>query len=302
MFGLATATVGRAQETQPATEEPQIRLPNEEELKKIMAAVPDKPTVEPAKPRKVLVCGQNGAHLPVPYCSLVLLVMSQKTKAFSVVTSDNPDMFETKNLSQFDAVILNNSHGANPLLPLGFKELDAAGQAAAREREKRLLKNLDDFIKGGKGLVGIHGATVGLPDLGSLLGGNFADWPWKGTEEFPVKLDDPDHPLNAAFGGKGFSVLDEGYEFKAPYSRRTLRVLMSIDLSKTKELGKRADHDYAMGWVRSYGEGRIFYSALGHFPELYWNPKLLRHWLDGIQFAIGDLKADTTPSAKLEKK
>jgi hypothetical protein len=32
--------------------------------------------------------------------------------------------------------------------------------------------------------------------------------------------------------------------------------------------------------------------------EIFWNPMILQHWLDGIQFALGDLKADTTPSAK----
>jgi hypothetical protein len=276
-------------------------MPTDGEIQKMTAAAPDKPTVQPAKPRKVLVCGQNEAHLPVPFCAKAIEIMARKTGAFDAVFSNDPAMFEADSLKQFDAVILNNSHTLSPLLPVGFRQLPKDQQDKARERAKTLQKNLEDFVKGGKGLVGIHGATVGLPEIGNVLGGNFADWPWKGKEEFPVKLDDPASPLNAAFEGKGFSVLDEGYAFRDPYSRDILHVLMSIDLSKTKDIGKRPDHDYAMGWVRSYGEGRVFYSAIGHWPELYWNPKLLRHWLDGIQFAIGDLKADTTPSAKLKK-
>ena len=279
-----------------AAQEP-VRLPTDEETQKIMAAAPDKATVQPAKPRKVLVVGPNEAHLPVPFCAKAIEIMAKKTGAFEAVFSNDPAMFEQEKLGPFDAVILNNSHTFSPLLPANFRQLPKDQQAAARERSKVLLQNLDSYVKSGKGLVGIHGASVGLPDIGNILGGNFADWPWKGTEEFPVKLDDPASPLNAAFEGKGFSVLDEGYQFKEPYSREINHVLMSIDLSRTRELGKRPDHDYAMGWIRSYGQGRVFYSALGHFPELYWNPKLLRHYLDGIQFAIGDLKADTTPSA-----
>ena len=275
-------------------------MPTADEIAKIRAAVPAKPTVQPAQPRKVLVVGQNQAHLPVPFAAKAVELMDEKTGAFDAAFSNDPVMFEAENLKQFDAVILNNLHTVSPYLPANFRQLPKEEQAKAKERAAILHKNLEEFVRSGKGLVGIHGSTVGLPEIGDLLGGNFADWPWKGKEPFPVKLDDPKHPINEAFGGKGFEVLDEGYQFKAPYSRDDLHVLMSIDLSKTKELGSRPDHDYAMGWVRSYGEGRIFYSALGHFPELYWNPALLRHWLDGIQFAIGDLKGDTTPSAKLK--
>jgi len=282
-----------------AAQEP-IRMPTDEEIQKMTAAMPDKPTAKPAQPRKVLVVGRNEAHLPVPFAAKALEIMAKKTGAFGAVFSNDPAMFEAESLKQFDAVVLNNLHASDPLLPGNFKQLPKDQQEEARKRAKVLLQNLDAFVKGGKGLVGLHGATVGLPEIGNLLGGNFAGWPWKGKEEFPVKLDDPTHPLNAAFEGKGFVVLDEGYQFKEPYSRENLRVLMSVDLAKTKELGLRPDHDYAMGWVESYGKGRVFYSAIGHFPELYWNPKLLRHWLDGIQFAIGDLKADTTPSAKLK--
>ncbi|MCX8035551.1 MAG: ThuA domain-containing protein [Candidatus Sumerlaeia bacterium] len=275
-----------------------VRLPTDEEIRKIEAAVPAKPTVQPKRPRKVLVCGVNEAHLPVPFCAKAIEIMAKKTGAFEAVFSNDPAMFEAETLKQFDAVILNNSHTFSPLLPPEFKKMSREEQARARERAKSLQKNLEEFVAGGKGLVGIHGATVGLPEIGNLLGGNFADWPWKGKEPFPVKLDEPDHPLNAAFAGQGFSVLDEGYQFKEPYSREHVRVLMSIDLGKTQDLGKRPDGDYAMGWVKQYGKGRIFYSALGHFPELYWNPQLLRHWLDGIQFALGDLEADAAPRAK----
>ena len=41
---------------------------------------------------------------------------------------------------------------------------------------------------------------------------------------------------------------------------------------------------------------RVFYTAIGHRAEHYWNPTLLQFYLDGIQFATGDLKAPTNPS------
>lgn len=50
-----------------------------------------------------------------------------------------------------------------------------------------------------------------------------------------------------------------------------------------------------MSWIRSYEKGRVFYSALGHGPAIFWNAVLLEHFLAGIQYALGDLKADDTP-------
>jgi len=40
----------------------------------------------------------------------------------------------------------------------------------------------------------------------------------------------------------------------------------------------------------------VFYCALGHQHDVFWNPVVLKHLLDGIQYVLGDLEADTTPS------
>ena len=136
---------------------------------------------------------------------------------------------------------------------------------------------------------------------------------WRGvhreaTEQATVKIDDPNSPLNAAFGGKEFVYQDEFFRFPVgPYSREKLHVLLSMDVEKTDmnqglacaQPCNRADHDYAISWIRSYGKGRVFFSTLGHNPTLFTTPALAQHFLTGIQFILGDLDADTTPSAKL---
>ncbi len=61
--------------------------------------------------------------------------------------------------------------------------------------------------------------------------------------------------------------------------------------------GVRAtDKDIPISWIRSYGKGRVFYCSFGHNHHILWNPMVLKHYLDGIQFALGDLPVDTTPS------
>jgi type 1 glutamine amidotransferase len=101
------------------------------------------------------------------------------------------------------------------------------------------------------------------------------------------------------FGGEGFMIRDEIYQFAKIYTREKLRILLTLDMTKTPNKGKRKDQDYAVSWVKAHGKGRVFYGSLGHNPHIFWEPKLLQFYLDGIQFALGDLEADTTPSGPL---
>jgi hypothetical protein len=125
------------------------------------------------------------------------------------------------------------------------------------------------------------------------------------NEHVFIKLDDPIHPINQPFGGD-FDYRDEFFRVHEPYSRNRVRVLLTIDTAKTDmkqtpSLGKveRADNDYALAWVRQYGRGRAFYCGFAHHPSVFWDPKMLQFYLAATQFALGDLQAPTTPSAKL---
>jgi hypothetical protein len=130
----------------------------------------------------------------------------------------------------------------------------------------------------------------------STLGGAMDGHPW--NEEVGIKLDEPDHPLTAAFEGEDFRLAEEIFQFRDPYSRERNRVLLSLDVPNTNMEVPwiyRTDGDFALAWTRSEGEGRIFYTAIGHRTEHYWNPTLLRFYLDGVQFCTGDLEAPSEP-------
>ncbi|MCU1222460.1 MAG: Cytochrome c551/c552, partial [Edaphobacter sp.] len=64
----------------------------------------------------------------------------------------------------------------------------------------------------------------------------------------------------------------------------------------------RPDRDYGLVWIKSYGHGRVFNCAIGHTPTLFETPALSQMMLNAIQFVLGDLPADTTPSAMMAKK
>ncbi len=56
----------------------------------------------------------------------------------------------------------------------------------------------------------------------------------------------------------------------------------------------KADVRY-VSWIKPHGKGRVFYCGPSHQPESYETAALLRYYLDGIQYAIGDLKCDDAP-------
>lgn len=275
--------------------------PSDVELRKIQSATPARCTVTPSQPRHLLVFTRcrGYVHTSIPYGAALIQAMGRKTGAFTTLVSDDPAAFEPASLARFDAVCLMSALGEF-FLPDDFDQLPTQRQADLRDRDRRLKDGFYTWLKAGKGLAAIHGGCYAFhdtPAFAELFGAAFDRHPWNSDEHIAIRLDEPSHPLNAAFGGCGLELIDEGYVFKAPYDRRKLRVLYSLDTSKV-DLNKpdlRPDHDFGLGWVKTYGQGRIFYSALGHNEEQYWNPTLARHWLDGLQFALGDLPAPAEP-------
>jgi type 1 glutamine amidotransferase len=254
--------------------------PTEEEVQKITAAAPDQPTAPPLRPRKLLLFNRNEGfpHTAIPYGAKAVEILGQKTGAFEVVVSDDLGIFTPEKLEPFDAILFNNGYGFT---------LDEPARQALR-----------DFVQGGKGLVGIHAASAnfeGWPEGTPLFGAKFASHPWVPSEEWAIKNEDPDHPLNAAFGGQGFRVQEEIYTF-TDFRRERVHVLLSLDLQdpRTGQV-PHPDPFVPISWVHRLGEGRVFFCSLGHVHDLFWTPAVLRHYLDGIQFALGDLKADDTP-------
>jgi len=286
--------------------------PSAAEIAKMQAAAPQKARVPPMRSRKLLVFSRSWGykHTARPFGAKAIEVMGHKTGAFVAVLTEEDALFEPQSLKQFDAVVLNNTN-EEIFLPEDFAKLPAPEQAKAKQRDEMLKKSLAQFVQAGGGLAVIHAGVASFrdwPEFGNIVGARFDNHPWGAGSTVVLRVEEPSHPLMVAFKEPYFIVTDEIYQVTDPYARESLRVLLSIDTARTritpehKKNIHRADMDFAMTWVKSYGQGRVFYCALGHEHELFWNPIVLQHYLDGLQFVLGDLKADTTPSAKLAKK
>jgi type 1 glutamine amidotransferase len=272
--------------------------------RQIDAALPPKPSVRPGRPRRVLIWVTR-PHLMdkdphkgycIPYGTYALEALGRKTGAYEPVVGDDLELLLPENIERFDAIMLNNASGpwitptADDMARPEFRRHGADATAV----EQVLRKTLLEYVQGGRGLAGLHfaiGANGHWPQFRELLGAAYAGHPW--NEEVGVRADAPDSPLLAAFGGRNFRVADEIYQFKEPYDRSRLRVLLSLDTAATNMNVKwidRKDGDFALAWVKTYGSGRVFYTAFGHRTEIYWDPRLLRFYLDGIQYVTGDLQ------------
>jgi len=271
-------------------------------------AAPDRATVQPRQPRRILAFTRSVGfhHDAIPYAARMVEIMGKKTGAWETVISDDPEMFRPEVLGNFDAVAMCNTTG-NLFMPVNHEKLPAAIVDPLRKRDRELKQSFEKFVRGGGAIIGIHAATdawYDWPTYGDMIGAYFISHPW--TKDFTVgiKVEDPDHPVNKVFRGEDFSINDEIYTFRdEPYSREKLRILLSVDVNRTDMVSdrvrrgmKRKGTDFAISWVRTFGEGRVFYCALGHNRHIFWDRKILQHYLDGIQFALGDLEADTTPS------
>jgi type 1 glutamine amidotransferase len=148
-------------------------------------------------------------------------------------------------------------------------------------------KALLDFVKSGKGFVGIHSATDTFykwAEYGQMIGGYFDGHPWH--QEITVKVENQKHPATKHLGSS-FKITDEIYQFK-DFERGRVKVLLSVDNSSidlNKQGVNRADRDFALAWCSEYGKGRVFYTALGHRPEVWQDERFQKHLLGGVGWA-----------------
>ncbi|HUT01990.1 MAG TPA: ThuA domain-containing protein, partial [Phycisphaerae bacterium] len=272
----------------------------EEAVAKIKQALPPRPSAKPAKARRVLVFTESPRdlanaeknkgqkfvpHPSAPHAARAVAMLGERTGAFAATISTDPAVFRDEKLKDFDAVVLANVYLERKLFRVPT-DLRGKEKATYEARQKALMA----FVRGGKGLVGIHNATceaLGWPEYQKTIGATHYGQAWWAHQAVPLKLDDPKHPINAAFGGEPVTVRDDIYAFSAPYTREAVHVLLSVDVAKAPAsmTAERPDGDYPVSWTKAWGKGRVFYTSLGHQAETFQNAKFLRHLLDGIRFA-----------------
>ena len=201
-------------------------------------------------------------HASIPKGKEALLLMG-KQHNFIVDTTEDASLFTTKNLRKYDAVVF----------------LSTTGDVLNNEQQAAF----EQYIRSGKGFVGIHAATdteYEWPWYCKLVGANFLSHPKQ--QQATLHVTDASH-LSTKHLPAVWERFDEWYNFKN--QNADVNVLLTID-EKTYQGGKNGDK-HPMAWYHAYDGGRAFYTALGHTDESFKEEHFLKHVLGGIMYAMG---------------
>jgi uncharacterized protein len=207
-------------------------------------------------------------HEVLPVSETILKEIGERSGAFDVTATKDCSLLNREALKQFDAIVFYTT-----------------GELPISDEQKAAFL---DFIKSGKGFVGIHSATDTFykwPEYGELIGGYFDQHPWH--QDVTIRVEDNHHPATRHLG-KSFQIKDEIYQFK-DFSRERVHVLLSLDPSSvdlTLPAVHRKDKDFALAWWRDYGKGRVFYTALGHREEVWRDPRFQQLILGALAWAM----------------
>ena len=254
--------------------------PTADMLKKIDKALPTKAIVKPKQARKLLVFSGTAGyrHGSIETGVEAIVRMGKSTGAYIATKTEDVNVFTKKNLKQYDGILF----------------LSMTGNVIKKAQHRKALM---DFVKSGKGIIGIHAATDShykWAEYGKMIGGYFDGHPWYSNTPVQIDIEDNGHKLCACLNSKHFKFKEEIYQFKN-FDRKNVRVLLGLNVEKSTKVKKmkRKDGDYPVAWVKTHGKGRVFYCSIGHNHFMFWDNTVLNFYLGGIQHALGDMPVNT---------
>ena len=231
------------------------------------------------------------------YAETILRPICEK-HGWELVSTKDGDVFTPENIAKFDAFLF-------------YTTGDLTGEATNKtDHSKPMTKEgkqaFLDAIKNGKGFVGFHCASDTFHEgqqyetqsadqrdpYINMLGGEFIIHGQQ--QEATMKVVDPKFPGTDKLGS-GFTKNEEWYSLKN--FADDLHVIL---VNETQGMhGKPYERPaYPATWIRKYGDGRVFYTSMGHREDVWTSPEFQDLIIGGITWAVGDAKADTTPNIK----
>jgi uncharacterized protein len=267
---------------------------------------------KPAKSVLVVTTTTGFRHSSIPTAEKIIGELAQKSGLFTVDyarVENNDAQFKgadgKPDKAKYEAAIQGVL--AEKLSPTALKRYDAVvfanttGDLPVPDRQALL-----DWIKSGKGFVGVHAASDtfhGYPAFIDMIGGEFKQ---HGAQvEVDAINQDKECPACRHLPAS-WKVFDEIYQFKN-FDRAKVHGLLTLD----KHPNDKTPGDYPVAWIKEYGQGRVFYTSLGHREDI-WDPTwkdgkgerknsteiaeaYQQHLLGGIKWALGLEKSELKP-------
>lgn len=164
----------------------------------------------------------------------------------------------------------------------------------------------------GHGVFGFHSAGDTLHDNDNdkndyapywdMMGGVFIGHPWNAGDTVTLTGHDPENPLSKMFG-KEFQIKDEIYMYRH-FQPAKCRVLLSLDYAKSptgSEIPTGHGYHVPVCWIKTMGEGKLYYNNLGHNESSWTNPAYLDSITQAARWMRGEIECDATPNPEVSK-
>lgn len=186
----------------------------------------------------LIVWGGWEGHEPGP-CAAVIQGILQ-SNGMAVQVEQGTEVLRDSSISDFKLIV--------PIITMG-------------EIEKDSVDNLCEAIKSGVGLAGFHGgmgdAFRNSPEYQFMVGGQWVAHPGN-IIDYQVNITKPDDPIVS--GLTDFDYHSEQYYMHVDPGNEVLATTTFNDEHASWIDGV----EMPVVWKRYYGEGRVFYSSLGH--------------------------------------
>ena len=209
-----------------------------------------------ARPLRVLFLGHADLRHHPSSTLLPLLAAPLARRGIQLTHVWTPEeALRPETLAHYDALMIYANH-----------------ETITPEQERALM----DFVEGGKGVVAIHCASYMFRESEHyipLIGGQFLR---HGAGEFTAEIVNPEHP--AIRGVKPFETWDETYVHTRhnPANRTVL-------MERVDDEGREP-----YTWVRTHGQGRVFYTAYGHDERTWSQPEFHKLIETGTAWAVNE--------------
>ena len=271
---VVTTTLGFRHSSIPTAEKVIADIGKESGLFTVEYAQSGNPPPEPRKPSEPR--DKNDAAAKARYEEALAKFTADEPRlkaAYSAwrekVTNVLAEKMSADALKKYDLIIFANTTGD---LPLPDKEAFL------------------QWLRSGKGFVGMHSCSDtfhGWPAFIEMLGGEFQTHGAQATVDCINK--DKNHPATKHLGD-AWRIHDEIYILKN-YHGDKVHELLTLD----KEPNSKAPGDYPIAWCKDYGQGKVFYTSLGHREDVWESDVYKKHVLGGIKWAMGLEKGDSKP-------
>ena len=224
---------------------------------------------DPVRDRLLYVTHSAGyRHDVLPLSGTILRELGESSRRFDVTTTEDVSALTAENLQRCAAVMFYTT-----------------GELPVSDVQKAALL---DFVRSGGGFLGVHSATdtfYSWPDYLKLLGGYFNGHPWR--QAVRIEVVDPSDPV-VAFLGTSLQIEDEIYQI-SDFDYEGSHVLLRLDdtsVDLTRSGVHRRFYGWPLAWTRTYGRGRVFYTALGHEEAVWRDPRYQRLLYNAILWTM----------------